>query len=142
MDVDMWHRLTACLANIDTNIVSIRLVVPVDDDFHFINQRPDSRFFLGRRLKIFSHMPARDNQAMAGVNRVAVIVGKSQFVFDNPLRLATKDTILVLRHVYAFLAREADEPAARFKMPLNRMTFPEFFHPEKSRTHLYGCFFN
>jgi len=96
VDVDVRHRLTRCLANIDTDVVTIRAVLPVDDDFHFIDQRPDRRFFFSSRLEVFSNMPARNNQAMACVNRVAVVVGKSQLIFDNHLRFAAKGAILVL----------------------------------------------
>jgi len=95
MDVDVRHRLTCCRANIDTDVVTIRLVLFIDDGFHFIDQRPDSRFFFCRRLKVLSDVPAHDNQAMTAVNRVAVIVGIRQLILDNSSGLATKNTILV-----------------------------------------------
>ena len=96
MDVDVWHRLTGGLANIDTDVVSIRFIFFIEDNFHFIDQRPDSRFFFGSRLKVISNMPARDDQAMTSVNRVAVVMSKSQLVFDDNLRFAAKGAVLVL----------------------------------------------
>ena len=96
MDVNVRHRLTPCLANIDTDVVTIRIVLLVDDGFHFIDQRPDGGFFFSSRLEVFSNMPARDDQAMASVNRVTVVVGKNQLVFDDNLRFAAKGAVLVL----------------------------------------------
>ncbi len=96
MNVGVRHRLTRCPANIDTDVVTIRLVFLIDDDFHFIDQRPDGRFFFSSCLKVFSNMPAWDDQAMAGVDRIAVVVGKSQLIFDNNFRFAAKGAILVL----------------------------------------------
>jgi len=96
MDVNVRHRLTPCLANIDTDVVTIRIVLLVDDGFHFIDQRPDGGFFFSSRLEVFSNMPSWNNQAMSWVDRVAVVVGKSQLIFDNNLRVAAKGAVLVL----------------------------------------------
>jgi len=95
VDMDMWHRLTRCRTDINTDIVTIRVVLLIDDAFHFIDQFPDSRFFFSRGLKVFSNMPARNDQAMARARRVTVIVGIRQLIFDDNFRIPAKGTILM-----------------------------------------------
>ena len=102
VDMDMSHRLSRRLANIDTDVVTIRFVCLIKDDFHLIDQRPDGRLFFCRRLEVLGNMPVWNYQAVAGINRIAIIVGKSQLIFDNHSGVATKDTILMFGHIRTY----------------------------------------
>jgi hypothetical protein len=101
MDMQMRDRLARRLADIDTDIVTIRFVFLVNDDFHFIDQHPDCRFFFCRCLEVLIDNPARKNQAKTGVYRVGIVMSKRQLIFDHKFRIATKDTVFIFGHVRA-----------------------------------------
>jgi hypothetical protein len=98
----------------------------IEDGFHFIDQRPDSRLFLRRCLEVFGDMPPHDNKAVPGVYGVAVVMGERQLVFDNDFGLSAKGAVLVFGHAGAFLAVVADEPASCIERRLNPVKFLAF----------------
>jgi hypothetical protein len=124
----MRYRLSCCLANIDTDVVTIRFELLVNNGFHFINQRPDRGFLRRGCLEVLRNVTARNYQAMAGVDRVAIVMRKGEFVLDDDLGFTAKDTILVFGHIPDFLAKENKEPVSGFKKPQNRRAFLVRFH--------------
>jgi len=110
MYMQMRNGLACRFADIDPDIVTIGVVLPVDDGFHFIDQRPDGRFFFCCCLKVFADVPAGNHQAMAGIDRVTVKMGKCQVVFDNDFGVTAKWTVMMFGHDYGFLAMVLGTP--------------------------------
>jgi len=105
VDMQMRNGLACRFADIDTDIVTIRMVLLVYDGFHFIDQRPDGHFLFCSCLEVFANVPVGNHQAMTRIDRVAVEMSERQAVFDNDFGVAAKGTIMMFGHDNGFLVR-------------------------------------
>lgn len=83
VDMQVRHTLAAGLAMVDTNVVTVWLVVPVEDVLG-LRQHPEQDSLLGiSGFEQSGEVTARDDDGVAERDGEPVAVGYSEFVFSN-----------------------------------------------------------
>ena len=66
MHVDMKDTLTRRFANVDANVVPIRVILLINEEFYAIREFKHIMLFVLGEIKERCHMPPRYNKSMSG----------------------------------------------------------------------------
>ncbi len=77
MNMQMHDRLTSVLTDIDSNIVSVWSILPINDLLRLVNQFPQFLLDLRSGIEVSRIVVIRYDQYMTWIDRVTVPVGKS-----------------------------------------------------------------
>lgn len=89
MQMDMHHRLACCLSAVYPEIVAVGCICFIQQIFCQIRKRKNRRLLGGCEIKPGCNMPSGNYQQMTGRDRIEIILGKRQIVFQkNLIRIA------------------------------------------------------
>ncbi len=81
------NGLPGVVADVDADVIAVRLVLFVNHCFGPVHQRPKLGLFRIRGIKITGYMAVGNDQGMTGIHGIAVPTDKGQFTFDHDLVL-------------------------------------------------------